>query len=111
LLEKVQIKLIGNHRIPSAEELKKKRYCKYHNSNTHNTNDCKVLRDIIQQAINKGRIGLEKTKSGMGIEGHPFPMNMVDSSFPRGKFRVLTSDRAKEAKTMDSTRQISPAEY
>jgi hypothetical protein len=38
LLEKGQIKVTGNHRIPSAEELKKKRYCKYHNSNTHNTN-------------------------------------------------------------------------
>ena len=35
LLEKGQIKLTGNHRIPSAEEHKKMRYCKYHNSNTH----------------------------------------------------------------------------
>jgi hypothetical protein len=54
--------------------------------------------DIIQQAINKGKIRLEKAKSGMGIEGHPFPANMVASSFPRGKFKVLTSERAKEAK-------------
>ena len=86
LLKKGQIKLIGNHRIPSAEELKKKRYCKYHNSNSHNTNDCKVFRDIIQQAINKGKIGMEKAKGGMGIKGHPFPANMVASSFPKGKF-------------------------
>jgi hypothetical protein len=28
LLEKGQIKVTGNHRIPSAEERKKKRYCK-----------------------------------------------------------------------------------
>ena len=62
LLEKGQIKLTGNHKIPSAEELQKKRYCKYHNSNTHNTNDCKVFRVIIQQAINKGKFGLEKLK-------------------------------------------------
>jgi hypothetical protein len=95
LLEKGQIKLTGNHRIPSAEELKKKRYRKYHNSNTHNTNDCKVFKDIIQQAINKGKIRLEKAKSGMGIEGHHFPTNKVASSFPKGKFRVLTSERAK----------------
>jgi len=104
LLEKGQIKLRGNHRIPSAEELKKKRYCKYHNSNTHNTNDCKVFRDIIQQAINKGKIGLEKDKSGMGIEGHPFLVNTVASSILNGKFKVLTSKRAKEAKAVDSTR-------
>ena len=111
LLEKGQIKLSGNHRIPSAEELKKKRYCKYQNYNTHNTNDCKVFRDIIQQAINKGKIGLEKTKGGVGIEGHPFPANMVSSSFPKGKFKVLTSKRAKETKVVDSTRQISTTEY
>jgi len=104
LLEKGQIKLIGNHKIPSDEELKKKRYCKYHNSNTYNTNDCKVFRGIIQQAIKKGKIGLEKAKGGMGIEGHPFPTNMVSSSFPRGKFRVLTFERAKEAKSVDSTK-------
>jgi len=36
---------------------------------------------------------------------------MVSSSFPRGKFKVLTSKRAKEAKAVDSTRQILAAEY
>jgi hypothetical protein len=36
---------------------------------------------------------------------------MVASSFPRGKFKVLTSERDKEAKVVDSTRQISTAEY
>ena len=111
LLKKGQIKLTRNHKIPLAEELKKKRYYKYHNSNTHNTNDCKVFRDIIQQAINKGKIGLEKAKGGMGIEGHSFPANMVSSSFPRGNFRVLTSERAKEAKVVDFTRLISATEY
>ena len=90
LLEKGHIKLTRNHRISPAEELKKKRYCKYHKSNTRNTNDYKVFRDIIQQAINKGKIGLEKAKGGMGIEDHPFPANMVASSLPKGKFKVLT---------------------
>jgi hypothetical protein len=85
LLEKGQIKLTGNHRIPSAEELKKKRYCKYHSSNTHNTNDCKVLRDIIQQAINKEKIGLEKAKGGMGIEGHPFSSKYGCFFFSKGE--------------------------
>jgi len=46
----------------------------------------------------------------MGIEGHPFPIIMVSSS-PRGKFKVLTSERAKEAKAVDSTKQISTIEY
>jgi hypothetical protein len=83
LLEKGQIKLTGNHKIPSAEKLKKRRYCKYHNSSTHTTNDCKVFRELIQKAIEKGRIGLEKKKgSSMGIEGHHFPTNMVPLSHP-----------------------------
>jgi len=47
----------------------------------------------------------------MGIEGHPFPANMVSSSFPRGNFRILTSERAKEAKAVDSIKQISATEY
>jgi hypothetical protein len=47
----------------------------------------------------------------MCIEGHPFPANMVVSSLREGKFRVLNSKRAKEAKAVDSMRQISAAEY
>lgn len=38
LLDKGQIKLIGNYKLPLAEELKKKKYCKYHNSFNHGTN-------------------------------------------------------------------------
>jgi hypothetical protein len=47
----------------------------------------------------------------MAIEGHPFLANMVASTFPKGKFKVLISERAKEARAVDSTRQISAAEY
>jgi hypothetical protein len=112
LLEKGQIKLTGNHKIPSAKELKKRRYCKYHNSSMHTTNDCKVFRELIQKAIEKGRIGLEKKKgSSMGIEGHPFPTNMVAPSFPQGNFKVLTSERAKKDRTVDSEKQILAEEY
>jgi hypothetical protein len=57
-------------------------------------------------------IGLEKKKGcSMGIEGHPFPTNMVAPSFPRGNFKVLTSERAKKAGTIDSEKQISAKEY
>jgi hypothetical protein len=112
LLEKGHIKLTCNHKIPSAEELKKRRYCKYHNSSTHTTNDCKVFRELIQKAIEKGRIGLERKKgSSMGIEGHPFPTNMVPPSFSQGNFKVLTSERAKKARTVDSEKHISAKEY
>jgi hypothetical protein len=44
LLQEGQIKLSPNLVIPSAEELKKILYCKWHNATSHNTNECKVFR-------------------------------------------------------------------
>ena len=32
------------HAMPSADELKRKAYCKWHNSFSHATNDCNVFR-------------------------------------------------------------------
>nr|CAD40251.2 OSJNBb0096E05.7 [Oryza sativa Japonica Group] len=56
LLREKQIQLSAGHTIPSAEELGKKRYCKWHNSGSHSTNDCKVFREQIQVAIEGGKI-------------------------------------------------------
>jgi hypothetical protein len=50
-LEKGHIKLTANHKMPSAEELKKRRYCKYHDTNTHHTNDCRVFHEYNEKAI------------------------------------------------------------
>ena len=33
-----------NYTLPSADELKRRAYCKYHNSFSHATNDCNVFR-------------------------------------------------------------------
>ena len=43
LLEKKQFRLPTNHVIPSAEELKGKKYCKFHNAPNHNTNECRIF--------------------------------------------------------------------
>jgi hypothetical protein len=51
LLQEGQIKLQQHHKIPLADELKKMRYCKWHNATSHDTNDCKVFRQQIQSAI------------------------------------------------------------
>ena len=56
LLQEGQIKLSPNHVIPSAKELKKIKYCKWHNATSHNTNECKVFRQQLQLAIESGRI-------------------------------------------------------
>ena len=73
LLEKKQLRLPANHVIPSAEELKGKKYYKFHNATNHNTSECRVFHINIQKAIKQEKIKFEATKKpAMGIDGHPF---------------------------------------
>jgi len=74
LLQEGQIKLSPNHVIPSAEELKKIKYCKWHNATSHSTNECKVFRQQLQSAIESGRIKFDNSKSQkpMKIDQHLF---------------------------------------
>jgi hypothetical protein len=51
LLQQGQIKLSQFHTIPSTEELKRMKYCKWHNATSHDTNDCKMFRQQIQSTI------------------------------------------------------------
>ena len=44
------------HVIPLLEELKRRAYCKFHNSSSHATNDCNVFRRQVQSAINEGQL-------------------------------------------------------
>ena len=47
------------------------------------------------------------------VDDNPFPrdQNMVDARLLKGKTKVLTSTRAKEARTIDPKMQISADEY
>nr|ABA93537.1 retrotransposon protein, putative, unclassified [Oryza sativa Japonica Group] len=80
LLREKQIQLPAGHTIPSAEELGKRRYCKWHNSGSHSTNDCKVFRQQIQVAIEGGKIKFDDSKRPMKVDGNPFPINMVHTA-------------------------------
>lgn len=95
MLHKGQLQLSPNHTIPLAEDLKKKRYGKFHNLISHDTNDCKIFCHQIQSDIDQGKIKFDENKKSMKIDGHPFlaEINMVDF---KGKEKVLTSARAKE---------------
>jgi hypothetical protein len=106
LLRKKQIQLSPNHNIPSADELKNKKYYKCHNSNSHSTNECKVFRQQIQSASGQGRIQLEESKKPTKIDQHPFPeanVNMVELG---GKTKVLTSERARKSRLVDPKVQV-----
>jgi hypothetical protein len=60
LLKNGNIKL--SHTILLIEELKRRVYCKWHDSFLHNTNDCNVFCRQIQSAINEGRSRFQEMK-------------------------------------------------
>jgi hypothetical protein len=72
LLKNGNIKL--SHAIPLLEELRRRAYCKWHNSSSHATNDCNVFRRQVQSAINEGRLVLPE----MQIDKTPFPVHTID---------------------------------
>ena len=80
LLEKKQLRLLANHVITSAKELRGKKYCKLHNATNHNTNECRIFRLHIQKAIEQGKIKFEPAKKPtMDIDKHPFSeVHMVE---------------------------------
>jgi hypothetical protein len=90
LLKNGNIKI--NHTIPSADELKRCTYCKWHNSFSHATNDCNVFRRQIQSAINEGRLKFQE----MQVDTEPFPMNMIDFEGKRILVRPNTANKGKD---------------
>ena len=106
LLQEGQIKLSPNHMISLAEELKKIKYCKWHNALSHNTNECKVFRQQLQSAIESRRIKFDSSKAQkpMKIDQHPFPTKMLDA---KGKTKVLTSEAVEKNASVDLQHQIT----
>jgi hypothetical protein len=90
LLKNGNIKI--NHIVPSADELKRRAYCKWHNSFSHATNDCNVFRRQIQLAINEGRLKFQE----MQVDTEPFPMNMINFEGKRILVWSNTADKGKD---------------
>ena len=72
LLEKGQIKLLANHVILPPNKLKNKKFCKYHNTTSHTTNDCRIFWQHIQRAIQQGKLKFD-TAQKMKVDDNPFP--------------------------------------
>jgi hypothetical protein len=78
LLKEKQLKFLEGYKPPTAQELKGRSYCKWHDSFTHSTSDCKELRQQIQSAIQQGRLILGQT--AMKVDTQLFPgVNMVEN--------------------------------
>ncbi|KAK1630978.1 hypothetical protein QYE76_005293 [Lolium multiflorum] len=77
LLKEKQLKIPEGLKFPTAQELNGKPYCKWHNSLSHATNDCRVWRQHIQAAIENGRLIFNQY--AMKVDTQPFPaVNMVE---------------------------------
>ena len=84
-------KIKFSHTIPSTEELKRRAYCKLHNTFSHATNDCNVLRRQIQSAINEGRLVVP----AMQIDQNPFPVHTLELSNPKVLIRPHQTESTK----------------
>lgn len=94
LLKEGRLKVPANYAPIPPEERKNKAYCKYHNTTTYSTSECRIFKQNIQRAIQQGLLRFEKIDKAK-VDASPFSaQNMVDVSMIRGKAKVLTSARA-----------------
>ena len=61
-----------DHQLPNKEEIRRKVYCKYHNSWNHGTNSYWSFRNIIEDRINKGILKFPEKKEAMVVDEDPF---------------------------------------
>ena len=82
-----------SHTIPPLKELKRRAYCKFHNTFSHATNDCNVLRRQIQSAVNEGRIVILQMK----VDQNPFPTHthMLELNNPKVLVQPNQAESAK----------------
>jgi hypothetical protein len=110
LVKEGRIKLPGGHSMLWSDEVKEKRYCGFHDRNSHSINECRVFRMRIQKVVQEGHL---KFDNKMKLDGNPFPQNMIGFSVnmvaaeEKGKVKVLTSARAKQDGSVDPAQQVT----
>ena len=67
-------------KMPPLEQRKKRGFCKYHNFLGHKTSQCFLFRDLVQSAIQDGRLKFGvKSKTQMKIDSDP--LQIVDAHY------------------------------
>jgi hypothetical protein len=64
LLKNNFIRIIDHNVLPSIQNSEEITYCKWHNSSDHNTSNCNVFRQVIQLAIDNGRLRFSEAQQG-----------------------------------------------
>jgi hypothetical protein len=84
-----------SHTIPPIDQLKRRAYCKFHNSFSHATNDCNTFHRQIQSAINEGRLKFHE----MQVNENPFSnsafVNTLELSNAKVLIRPYQAENAK----------------
>jgi hypothetical protein len=111
LVKEGRIKLPEGHSMLRPDGVKDKKYCGFRDRNSQSINECRVFRARIQKAIQEGHL---KFDNKMKFDGNPFPqniigflVNMVNVAGPKGKVKVLTSEKAKQGGSVDPARQVT----
>jgi hypothetical protein len=100
LVKEGRIKLPERHSMLRPDGVKDKKYCGFHDRDSHSINECRVFRVRIQKAIQEGHL---KFDNKMKLDGNPSPQNMIGFSINmvnvvegKEKVKVLTSEKAKQ---------------
>ena len=80
-----------SHVIPPLEELKRRAYCKWHDSSSLATNDCNIFHRQIQSAINEGRLALHEIQ----VDKTSFPLHIIDLNSTKVLIRPEQAEGAK----------------
>jgi hypothetical protein len=117
LVKEGRIKLPEGHSMLRPEGVKEKKYCRFHDRNSHSINECRVFRARIQKAIREGHL---KFDNKMKLDGNPFPQNMTGFSIDtvnivepkeKGKMKVLTSEKEKQGGSVNPARQVTLEQF
>jgi hypothetical protein len=110
LVKEGRIRLPEGHSMLRPDGVKEKKYCGFHDRNSHSINECRVFRMRIQKAIQEGHL---KFDNKMKLDGNPFPQNMIGflvnmvTAEEKGKVKVLTPARAKLDGSIDPAQQVT----
>ena len=72
LLKDKQIVIPDGKKLPSLNELKGQKFCKFYQIRGHITNICVRFRDLIQKAVKEGRLKFEEKEVTMKVDTNPF---------------------------------------
>jgi hypothetical protein len=79
LLQNNVIKLSEGHVIPPPGQLGKTKYCKWHDTYSHATNECNYFHRQVQSALNDGRLTMgDRGWMKLGIDPFPANVNLIN---------------------------------